>query len=168
MEERDTGILLHKKDIELHREWFKEMTTLLGTTVIYRAPKEGIKNWDIHGDLDAKYETPIQTGVIFDEHPSIWTMKKLGWAVEQQEQMSIIHCAYDLPGLQAGSLFIIPSGIDNSEGRVFRVVRMSTIQVYPASIACEIAPEWEDKQEQADIEDFSQSDFNVLETEDNF
>ena len=168
MEELDTGILLHKKDIELHRGWFKEMTKLIGITVLYRAPKEGMKDWDIHGDLDAKYEMPKQTGVIFDEHPTIWTMKKLGWNAEQNEEVSIIHCEYDLPNLQVGALFVIPSGIDNSEGRVFRVVRMSTIQIYPASIACQIAPEYENTQEKADIQDFSHSDFNVLETEDNF
>lgn len=168
MENRDTGLLLNKKDIELHRKWFEEMTKLIGINVLYRSPKEPYKNWNLHGELDAHYNAPVLEGVIFDEHPTIWTMKKLGWAVEQQEQMSIIHVRYDLPGLQAGALFVIPSGIDNSEGRVFRVVRMSGIQVYPASIACEIAPEWESTQEKSEIEDFSQTDFNVLETEDNF
>lgn len=168
MENFDTGILLHKEDIELHRKWFKEMTDLIGIKVLYRSPKNLDKKWDIHGDLDTNYNPPVLEGVIFDEHPTIWTMKKLGWSAEQGEQVSIIHVRYDLENLQSGSLFIIPSGIDHTKGRLFRVIRMSTIQVYPASVACEIAPEWEDTQERSDIEDFSKSDFNVLETEDNF
>lgn len=168
MENIDTGLLLHKQDIELHRKWFKEMCRLIGINVLHRSPKEGAKDWNIHGELDAKYNAPVLVSVIFDEHPTIWTMKKLGWNAEQDDKVSIIHVPYDLAGLQAGSLFIIPSGIDNSVGRVFRVTRMSTIQVYPASVTCEIAPEWESTQEKSEIEDFSDSDFNVLETEDNF
>lgn len=168
MEELDTGLLLHRKDIELHRQWFKEMTKLIGINVLFRSPKEGTKEWNLAGELDTQYNAPILVGVIFDEHPTIYTMKKLGWNVEQQQEVSIIHVPYDLPGLQAGALFIIPSGVDHSKGRVFRVIRMGTAHVYPASVACELAPEWESTQEKSEVEDFSDSDFNVLETEDNF
>lgn len=168
MENKDTGLLINKKDVQLHRTWFKEMTKLIGINVLYRSPKESYKNWNLHGELDSHYNAPVLEGCIFDEHPNQWTMKKLGWNTEQQEQVSIIHVRYDLEGLQAGALFIIPSGLDNSEGRVFRVLRMSTIQVYPASIACEIAPEWESETEPSNIEDFSQSDFNLLNEEENF
>ena len=168
MEEKDTGLLLHKGDIQLHRQWFKEMVKLIGINVLYRSPVEAYKNWDLNGELDAHYNSPVLEGCIFDEHPNQWTMKKLGWNAEQQENVSIIHVRYDLPDLQVGALFIIPSGIDNSQGRVFRVIRMSTIQVYPASIACEIAPEWESNQEPSEIDDFTHSDFNLLREEDNF
>ncbi len=34
--------------------------------------------------------------------------------------------------------------------------------IYPASITCEIAPEYEDKEEQDAIEDFTTDDFTVL------
>ena len=33
------GLLLNK-DIKLHRQWFKEMTKLIGINVIYRSPKK--------------------------------------------------------------------------------------------------------------------------------
>lgn len=142
MENEDTGLLLVKKDIELHRKYFKEMVRLLGIQVIYRSPMKN-KHWDKYGELDTYYNAPEIVGCIFDEHPNQWTMKKLGWNAEQNETKSIIHVPYDLNGLEAGALFIIPSGLDNSQGRLFRVTRMSTIQVYPASVACEIAPEYE-------------------------
>ena len=60
------------------------------------------------------------------------------------ENSSFIHVDYDLPGLQNGALFIVPSGLDDGKGRLFRVVKMVTEIVYPASITCEIVPEYED------------------------
>ena len=74
----------------------------------------------------------------------------------------MIHVPYDLPHLEQGALFIIPSGLDNAKGRVFRVIQMQNIMVYPASIACEIAPEYEDTVEKANIVDFSKNTFTVL------
>lgn len=160
MEKVDTGILLNKKNIELHRKYFKEMTKLLGINVIYRAPREN-KHWDKYGELDTFYYEPILVGCIFDEHPTVWTMKKLGWNAEQNESTSVIHVPYDLEKLQVGSLFIIPSGIDNSQGRVFRVIRMSTTMVYPASISCVLAPEYANTFEKGQT-DHEKNDFNLL------
>lgn len=168
MENRDTGLLLNKNNILLHRKYFKEMVKLIGINVLFRSPIKGMKQHTKYGELDARYNQPVSVGCIFEEHPTIWTMKKLGWSVEQQEQVSVIHVPYDLEGLEEGALFIIPSGIDNSQGRVFRIIKMSTIQVYPASIACQIAPEWESSAEKSEIEDFKNSDFNVLTEEANF
>ena len=74
----------------------------------------------------------------------------------------MIHVPYDLEHLQVGALFIVPSGIDNAKGRVFRVIAMQNIMIYPASIACEIAPEYIDTDEKTTINDFSQNNFTVL------
>lgn len=166
MENIDTGLLLNKHDIELHREWFKQMAQLHGVRVLHRSPKETSKEWDTHGELNTFYNEPVIVWCIYEEHPSIKTTKKLGWNAELQDGSSIVHVPYDLEGLQKGSLFIIPSPIDNSKGRVFRVINMSTIQIYPASIACEIAPEWENSLERSQTLDFSSSNFNVLNGED--
>lgn len=163
MEGRDTGLLLNKEDIELHREYFKEMVDLLGIITLYRSPK--VKERDLYGEIDAIYNQPIPVGCIFDEHPTIWTMRKLGWNSELSEEMSVIHVPYDLPGLQAGALFIIPSGIDKTEGRVFKVKRMSTTMVYPASIACEIGPVFESEFERSNLENFQSTGFTLLREE---
>lgn len=74
----------------------------------------------------------------------------------------IIHVPYDLKDLQAGCLFIIPSGLDNTEGRVFRVLRMQNIAVYPACITCELGPVLVDQSENAVVEDFTNTNFNLL------
>ena len=72
----------------------------------------------------------------------------MGWVAELQEGSSIIHVPYDLPGLQVGALFDVPSGIDSAKPRTFRVISLQNIMIYPASIACEIALEYESVDEQ--------------------
>ena len=128
MEQQDIGILLNGSDIKLHRNWFIEMTKLLGIQVIYRAPKPD-KHYTTYTEIDSNYEPSRMIGCIFEEHPEQQTLKRLGWMSELQEDASIIHVPYDLEGLQQGALFIIPSGLDNSKGRLFRVVKISNIMV---------------------------------------
>ena len=156
----DYGILLNK-DIKLHRLYFKQMVKLLGINCIYRAPLPG-KTFDGHGDLDAHYQKGEIVGCIFQDHPDQKTLRKMGWVAELQENSSMIHVPYDLHDLQVGALFIVPSGLDQAEGRVFRVIAMQNIMVYPASVTCEIAPEYFDTDEKTTINDFSQNNFTVL------
>lgn len=153
--------LLINKDIKLHRQYFNQMVKLLGINCIYREPLSG-KDYDSHGDLDAKYKKGIPVGCIFQDHPDQKTLKKMGWVSELQEGNSIIHIPYDLPGIQKGALFEIPSGLDNAPARVFRVITLQNIMVYPASIACEIAPEYFDRDEPVQFTDFSKENFTLL------
>jgi hypothetical protein len=142
----DYGILLNK-DIKLHRTWFKQMTALHGINCKYRAPLKN-KSYDTYADLQTGYEPEIIVGCLFEEHPDQKSLKKAGWVAELQEGSSIIHVPYDLPGIQAGALFEVPSGLDDGKGRLFRVIGLSNIMIYPASIACEIALEYESNDEQ--------------------
>lgn len=156
----DYGMLLNQ-DIKLHRTWFKQMTKLLGINCIYKAPMEN-KTFDNRGDLQSAYQPGILVECIFQEHPDQKTLKKMGWVAELQEGSSIIHVPYDLKDLQVGAQFIIPSGIDQAQGRVFRVISMNNIMIYPASIACEIAPEYYDRDERVQFTDFSKENFTLL------
>lgn len=153
------GILLNT-DIKLHRQWFIEMCNLIGIKVIFRAPLPN-KTYNGYGELNSFFNLPKLVGCIFEEHPSQQTMKKLGWVSELQESSSIIHVPYDLEGLQQGALFIIPSGIDNAVGRLFRVVKLTNSIIYPASIVCEIVPEFESEFEQSNLT-YKHSNFNLL------
>ncbi len=161
--ENKYGILL-TPDIKLHRLYFKEMVKLLGINVIYRAVKPG-KKYTTYSEIDANFEAPLLEGCIFDEHPTQQTLKKIGWVSELQQNSSIIHVRYDLPGLEQGALFIVPSGIDNAKGRLFRVVRLTNSIVYPASITCEIVPEYENTYEES-LNNFKDTSFNLLNEED--
>lgn len=156
----DYGLLL-TKDIKLHRSYFRQMVKLLGITCNYRYPLEG-KTYNLQGDLNAHYSKPQKVGCIFQDHPDQKTLKKMGWVAELQENASIIHVPYDLQGLEVGALFEIPSGLDNAKPRVFRVISMQNIMVYPASIACEIAPEYITTDELTVTQDFTQTNFNLL------
>lgn len=161
--ENKYGILL-TPDIKLQRNYFKEMVKLLGINVIYRAVKPG-KKYTNYAEIDANYEQPLLEGCIFNEHPDQQTLKKIGWVSELQQNASIIHVRYDLPNLEQGALFIVPSGLDTAKGRLFRVVKITNIMVYPASIACEIVPEYENTYEPS-LNDFTDSSFNLLNEED--
>lgn len=164
MEPAKTGLLLNEKNIKLHRQWFAELCKLQGINVIYRAPRED-KHYSGYGELDSYYYEPMAVGCIFTEHPNQWTMKKLGWNSELQEDSAIINLPYDLPKLQVGALVIVPSGIDGAIGRVFRINRMSVISIYPASIACEIAPVYVNTSAKAETE-HRNDNFSVLSEED--
>ena len=157
----DYGYLINGKDIKLHRFWFKEMVKQYGTICVYKAPLPK-SDFDAHGDLDADYYKGIPVGCIFEEYPNQKTLKKAGWIAELQEGSSLIYVPYDTPKLQVGSLFIVPSGLDGAEGRVFRVISMHNIAIYPASIACEIAPEYEDIDERNLHTDFRNDDLTLL------
>ncbi len=154
------GGLLMGKNIKLHRQWFKEMCRLIGVKVIYRAPKAS-KQYTTYGEIDSNYEQPIAIWCIFEEHPDQQTMKKLGWNSELVEEALLIHVPYDLPGIQQGALFIIPSAIDNAKGRVFQVTRLTTSMIYPASITCQIVPYYEDEFTKQNF-NYSEHNFSLL------
>lgn len=151
-------------DIKLHRKWFDEMVRLIGIQVVYRAPRKD-KHWTSFAEIESNYQPSIVIGCIFDEHPTQQTMKKIGWVSELQKDSSLIHIAYDTPDIQQGALFIVPSGLDDGKGRLFRCVKLTNSIVYPASIACEIVPEYEDTYQNTN-NDFMHSSFNLLNEED--
>lgn len=157
------GLLLNGSDIKLHRKWFEEMTKLIGIKVVYKAPRSD-KHYTNHTELISNYMKPEVVGCIFEEHPEQQTLKKLGWVAELQEDASIIHVPYNLCNIQNGALFIIPSALDNAQGRLFRVIKLSTIMIYPSSITCAIVPEYEDT---FSINQFNHkhTDFNLLNSE---
>lgn len=157
------GLLLNQ-NIKIHRKYFKEMCEMLGIKVVYREPKPG-KHWTMYTEIESNYEKPEVVDCIFEEHIDQQTMKKLGWNSELVEGEAIISVPYDLKGIQVGALFIIPSGIDCAQGRLFRVSKMSTIQIYPASITCRLVPEFENTFSSSQF-NHEHSSFNLLNEED--
>lgn len=147
-------------DIKLHRKYFDEMVKLLGIQVIYRAPRKD-KHWTTYSEISSNYKEPLLIGCIFEEHPTQSTMKKRGWVSELQTDSSFIDIAYDTPDIQVGALFIVPSGLDDGKGRLFRCVTMQNSMIYPAAITCKIVPEYENTNT-LDNKDYQHSSFNLL------
>ena len=167
MENRDTGLLLNKKNIELNRFYFKQTVKLIGINVLYRAPRKEQKRYDLHGELDALYTEPVPVGCIYNEFTDQKTMKKIGWNAERDETTPVIHVPYDLQGLEKGGLFEIPSGLDNAKARVFKVLDLGVAPIYPASVACKLGPMLQNELPSSQVVDFNKSDFNLLnDTED--
>ena len=166
MDKNDTGILLNPNNIKLHRFYFKQMVKLIGITTIFRPLIDKSKQYNGVGELDAYYKQPEKVGCIFEEHPTQKTMKATGWVAELMTDASVIHVPYDLKGLERGSLFIIPSALDGAKGRLFKVIELSTIAVYPASIACKIGPVWESTLNESEI-NFKGSNFTLLRDKEN-
>lgn len=157
------GLLLNQEDILLQRNYFEECVTLIGVKVIHRAPRPG-KSYTMFSEIDTNYFEPELVGCIFDEHPNQRTMKKLGWNAELDTQASVISVPYDLKGLQQGSLFIVPSAFDNTKGRLFRVVEISGIMIYPASLTCRLVPEFENTFSE-NLHNHKTNSFNLLNRE---
>lgn len=143
MDNKDTGLLLNEHNIKLQRQWFNEMCHLLGIRAKYRFPTKSSKDRDINGELYAFYSEETPVFVIYEQNPPHKTMKKLGWVSELDEGLSIISVPYDLPNLQEGCLFKLPAAFDGAEGRLFKVIKMSGVHIYPASITCEVGPVYE-------------------------
>ena len=162
--EKDYGKLV-QPNVQLQRRYFNEMVTLRGVFCEYQYPLQN-KQYTTQGELDTSYSEPLRVGCIFNENIDQKTAKKLGWNSELQDQASLISVPYDLENLQVGCLFKIPSAFDNTQGRKFRVVEMSAIAIYPASITCRLVQEYETNVERADTELFVNSDFNLLNQED--
>ena len=161
--EQKYGILLNK-DAKIYRQYFREAVKLIGIYVLYRAPKPN-KHYTTYLEIEANYEEPILVGCLFNDHPDQKTLKKVGWVAELQPNASLIQVDYDLPGLQQGALFYVPSGLDDGKARLFRVVTISNSMVYPSSVICEIIPEYEDTLEEGYIYDYSETDFNLIDEE---
>ncbi len=159
----DYGVLLNEQNIKLNRTYFNQMLQLIGIEVVYRAPKAG-KSWTTYAEIDKNYQAGEPIGCIFEEHPNQYTMKKLGWVSELTENACLIQVPYDLHDLQVGALFIIPSGIDKAQGRLFKVAQMSNIMLYPASITCAIVPEFEDTYSNPK-ENYKSDSYNLLNSE---
>jgi hypothetical protein len=157
------GALIHEPDIKLHRKYFTEMCKLLGIKVLYYAPRNS-KGWTTYGEIETNFYEPKLITCIFNDHPNQWTMKKLGWDAEFQESASLISVDYDLENIQVGALFAVPTGVDKGKARLFRVTKMSNIMIYPASITCELVPEYENTY-QPSQKDYTHSSMNLLNDE---
>lgn len=163
MENGNYGVLLNGPDIKLHRKYFEEMCSLIGIKVLFYAPKPS-KHWTTYAEIETNFYEPELISCIFEDHPNQYTMKKLGWDSELQENASLISVPYDLEGIQVGAIFIVPSGIDNTKGRVFRVTKMRTSMIYPSAITCEIVPEYENTFSSGEYS-YKDSSFNLLNDE---
>lgn len=161
MENKDTGILISEKNVKLLRFYFKQAVKLIGINVMYRAPREN-KTYNGYGELDTYFYEPINVGVIFEDHPNVWTMRKLGWNSELLEGEALVHVPYDTPKLESGGMLEVPSGIDGTPSKKFRILKMRTSMIYPSEVVCHIAPLFTSTSSSAVPQDYTNNNFTLL------
>ena len=131
--------LLTQNDSETFRNWFEEMAKLLGFRCGYQYPLNDEKT--IHSEPNMPMSIPIDIDIIFDENPTLDTLKKHGWIVEIGEQKPVIaQVPYNTPNLQRYSRIIIPPVGTIIDARIFEVTAISTILEYPDCWTVRLAP----------------------------
>ena len=137
---------LTNNDAEQFRSWFKEMAKLLGIKCGYQYPLGNEKT--IHSEPNMAMSNPIELDIIFDENPTIDTLKKHGWVTEIGENKPVIaQVPYDTPNLQRYSRIIIPPIGTVIRERTFEVTAISTILEYPDCWTIRLAPVYNTIQE---------------------
>ena len=106
------------------------------------------KSFTIHGEIRAIYSEPKLIYLIFQESPSMKTLRAIGWSSEDNsdgDKPYVIQIPFDTENLQVGCRVIIPfSAYDNYESKkVFRITKISIIAQFPDCYTCTIAPEFE-------------------------
>lgn len=131
---------LIKNDALIHRRYFKEVLRLMGIDGMYYQIKPGTSHYNESGEFSALYEKPIPCQFIFDQVPTVSTLKKLGWITELDREFPLVHVDYDLPDLQKGTLFLVEDPLREGKGRLFRVNKIQLGILYPVCATCQVAP----------------------------
>lgn len=141
---------LTNNDAEVFRGWFKEMARLHGMTVGYQYPLGDQKT--IHSEPNMPMSNPIQLDIIFNENPSLDTLKKHGWVTEIGEQKPVVaQVPYDTPNLQRYSRIIISPIGTIIDARTFEVTAISSILEYPDCWTVRLAPVYNSIKEDHDL-----------------
>lgn len=132
--------LLTQQDATLFRGWFKEMAKLRGIHVIF----QGIKSSEttVHGEiLPVEFEDPVEIDVIFDENPSVKTLRKIGWiSIDPQDKPYLMQLPFDTPNLAAEARIKIPPINSVGKERTFKITNITTLLEYPDCWTCTVVP----------------------------
>lgn len=131
---------LIQPDIELMRERYDEALSMLGVPAKYQFPNIARSNVQGEPEID-NYSFPEDTFIFFDGNPKIKTFKRLGWVVENDENLPfLIHCSFNLKNLQKDCIFEISGQYTALPSRKFRVTELTTDIQAPDHITCAVVP----------------------------
>lgn len=155
--------LLTKKDARLFRFFFKEMAKLRGISVKYRYVED--TETTIHAEFESKLSEPIDMDIIFNENPSVNTLKTIGWVSENPDDKPYIaQIPFDAPFLSTECEIEIPPFLEiASRCRKFKITSINTLLEYPDCWTCTLAPIFDN----APVKDnYDETNYNYVETED--
>ena len=153
--------LLTQDDSTLYRGWFKEVSKLRGFSVGYQYPLGTDKT--IHSEPNIRLSEPENIDIIFNENPTVDTLRKLGWVSELNDQKPIIaQLPFDTPHLARYARIIIPPFLEiNSRSRVFQITNMKTIIEFPDCWTVSLVPVFDSYQ---DDNEYIDSNNNYIDT----
>ena len=132
-------------DIKLIRDRYDEALKMRGIPVKYQYPLMAGVNAQGEPVADA-YSSMIDTYIFFDGNPKVKTFKRLGWVVENNDELPfLIHCSFHLEHLQKDSLFRISGQYSELPDRVFRVTELTYDIASPDHIVCQVIPVYDEQ-----------------------
>ena len=132
-------------DIKLMRKRYWEALQLQGIPAQYQFPNLPDTNSQGEAMIDS-YSEPMDTYVFFEGTPKVKTFKRLGWVVENDQDLPfLIHCSFDLPHMQKDCIFRIAGQYSELPDRIFRVTEISYDLASPDHLVCQIIPCYDEK-----------------------
>lgn len=130
-------------DIVLMRKRYDEALKLQGVPCKYQFPIFADTNNQGESVIDS-YSIPEDTFIFFEGSPKVKTFKRLGWVVENNEDLPfLIHCSFNLEKVQRDSIFKIAGQYTELPERTFKVKEISYDIQAPDHIVCQVIPVYE-------------------------
>lgn len=134
---------LISKDVKVMRQYYDDALKMQGIPAKYQYPSYVDTNAQGEPIID-HYSVPEDTYIFFDGAPKLKTFKRLGWVVENHEDLPfLIHCSFNLQQLQKDCLFDIEGPYSDIPGRKFRVTELTTDLQCPDHVTCQAIPVYE-------------------------
>lgn len=127
------------------RDRYDEALEMQGIPCTYQFPI--LPNSNAQGEsVVGSYSIPEDTHIFFDTQPKVKTYKRLGWVVENDQNLPfLISCSFHLNNLQKDCLFTLSGQYTGLPDRVFRVINLSYDIQCADHIVCQVVPVY-DKQ----------------------
>lgn len=133
---------LIQDDITSMRARYDEALSMQGIPCKYQYPISPDTNAQGESVIDS-YSAELDTFVFFDGSPKVKTYKRLGWVVENLEDLPfLIYCSFHLPQVQKDSIFRIAGLYTDVPERVFRVTTITYDMQAPDHLVCQVVPEY--------------------------
>ena len=152
--------LLTNRDARLFRCFFKEMARLRGIRVDYRYAVN--TNTTIYAEFQCEYSAPIKMDIIFQENPSVNTLRRIGWVSENPEDKPYIAMLpFDAKNLDTNAVIDIPPiDVVKEKPRRFRVNTITSLVEYPDCWICTVAPVFNNEE----VRDDTSKNYNYMDT----
>lgn len=134
------SVNLINSDITLMRDRYDEALKMQGIPATYQYPIGAETNVEAESLID-HFSIAQDIYIFFDGTPKIKTYKRLGWVVENDEQLPfLIHCSFNLEHLQRDCLFKISGYYSEMPNRLFKVTEITTDLQCPDHVICKVVP----------------------------